>query len=418
MARTVSQSRQFWKQMDSSVKDKDPNAESQLEPFQEPSPRKSGQRASKGQAKAAASSQLQTKAILPAKATPVLPMRGGSWREQATPVQRRVQENLKEAETSSSQTTWQYQTASPEQRRRAVTEELEKLQIASQGQLQVTPEAWSRSTSRSVTREYSDAARTLIEERKKRVDQAVAKLLEAQRQEALVQATAHATVLEAQSRAQLVEVSAQKAGLQLPLSPSSAVREASNGDEAVQERHRAVSDVLAQLLLPSLSEEPETEKDESNKRLDQVTNVVLQLIEAQRKDAVAEAAAQQLALAGAKREPSPVKTLRQQTAWSDGNKLAAAVCVGTGLAGSCGGVLGAVCGASSGAMCGLLVAPFTFGLSVPICATVGSAAGVGIGSASGGMMGATAGLAVGMAMRSGQPGLPQQKDKAEELVFD
>merc|ERR1711869_110176 len=55
------------------------------------------------------------------------------------------------------------------------------------------------------------------------------------------------------------------------------------------------------------------------------------------------------------------------------------------------GVGGGAVGAGAGALVGLPAALFTFGLSIPVCATVGGAVGATAGGATGAVAGGTAG---------------------------
>jgi len=63
--------------------------------------------------------------------------------------------------------------------------------------------------------------------------------------------------------------------------------------------------------------------------------------------------------------------------------------------GAAGGGLGLVAGGAAGAAVGLVPALFTFGLSIPVCAALGSGAGACLGTAAGGTTGLVGGGAVG-----------------------
>lgn len=63
--------------------------------------------------------------------------------------------------------------------------------------------------------------------------------------------------------------------------------------------------------------------------------------------------------------------------------------------GAVGGGLGLVTGGAAGAAVGLVPALFTFGLSIPVCAAIGSGAGACLGTAAGGTTGLVGGGAVG-----------------------
>merc|ERR1712232_1485459 len=68
---------------------------------------------------------------------------------------------------------------------------------------------------------------------------------------------------------------------------------------------------------------------------------------------------------------------------------------GAVVGGTTGGAVGTVAGAGTGALIGLPAALFTFGLSIPVCATIGGgvgcAAGATTGAAAGGVVGGSAG---------------------------
>merc|ERR1719511_197501 len=63
--------------------------------------------------------------------------------------------------------------------------------------------------------------------------------------------------------------------------------------------------------------------------------------------------------------------------------------------GAAGGGLGLVAGGAAGAAVGLVPALFTFGLSIPVCAAIGSGAGACLGTAAGGTTGFVGGGVVG-----------------------
>jgi len=68
---------------------------------------------------------------------------------------------------------------------------------------------------------------------------------------------------------------------------------------------------------------------------------------------------------------------------------------GAVVGGTAGGAAGTVAGAGTGALVGLPAAIFTFGLSVPICATIGGGMGCFAGATSGGAVGGVAGGTAG-----------------------
>lgn len=74
---------------------------------------------------------------------------------------------------------------------------------------------------------------------------------------------------------------------------------------------------------------------------------------------------------------------------------AASAAGGAVVVGTAGGAVGTVAGAGTGALIGLPAAIFTFGLSVPICATIGGGLGCVAGATSGGAIGGVAGGAAG-----------------------
>merc|ERR1712190_98137 len=74
---------------------------------------------------------------------------------------------------------------------------------------------------------------------------------------------------------------------------------------------------------------------------------------------------------------------------------AASAMVGAGTLGAVGGVSGLVGGGAVGAAVGVPAAIFTFGLSIPVCATVGAVVGGGTGATVGGTTGLVTGGAAG-----------------------
>merc|ERR1712176_1317203 len=66
-----------------------------------------------------------------------------------------------------------------------------------------------------------------------------------------------------------------------------------------------------------------------------------------------------------------------------------------GTLGTVGGGVGLVCGGAIGAAVGVPTALFTFGLSIPVCATVGAVFGGGTGASVGGTSGLFTGGVVG-----------------------
>lgn len=74
---------------------------------------------------------------------------------------------------------------------------------------------------------------------------------------------------------------------------------------------------------------------------------------------------------------------------------AASAAGGAVVVGTAGGAVGTVAGAGTGALIGLPAAIFTFGLSIPICATIGGGMGCVAGATSGGAVGGVAGGAAG-----------------------
>jgi len=75
--------------------------------------------------------------------------------------------------------------------------------------------------------------------------------------------------------------------------------------------------------------------------------------------------------------------------------IAASATVGGVTFGAGGGAVGLATGGIAGAVVGIVPALFTFGLSIPFCAVVGSGAGLCLGTAVGGTTGAVGGGAVG-----------------------
>mmetsp|Transcript_114078 Transcript_114078/g.368529 ORF Transcript_114078/g.368529 Transcript_114078/m.368529 type:complete len:99 (+) Transcript_114078:254-550(+) len=86
--------------------------------------------------------------------------------------------------------------------------------------------------------------------------------------------------------------------------------------------------------------------------------------------------------------------------------------------GAGGGATGLVSGGVLGAAVGVLPAVFTFGLSIPVCAALGSGAGLCMGSAVGGTAGLVGGGAAGYrlyALREGASPLASgQTSEAEQ----
>jgi len=74
---------------------------------------------------------------------------------------------------------------------------------------------------------------------------------------------------------------------------------------------------------------------------------------------------------------------------------AASAAGGAVVVGTAGGAVGTVAGAGTGALVGLPAAIFTFGLSIPICATIGGGMGCVAGATSAGAVGGVAGGAAG-----------------------
>merc|ERR1719436_862379 len=74
---------------------------------------------------------------------------------------------------------------------------------------------------------------------------------------------------------------------------------------------------------------------------------------------------------------------------------AASAVVGAGTLGAAGGGVGLVCGGAIGAAVGVPAALFTFGLSIPVSATVGAVVGGGTGATVGGTSGLFTGGLVG-----------------------
>jgi len=74
---------------------------------------------------------------------------------------------------------------------------------------------------------------------------------------------------------------------------------------------------------------------------------------------------------------------------------AASAAGGAVVVGTAGGAVGTVAGAGTGALIGLPAAIFTFGLSIPICATIGGGMGCVAGATSGGAVGGVTGGAAG-----------------------
>jgi len=73
----------------------------------------------------------------------------------------------------------------------------------------------------------------------------------------------------------------------------------------------------------------------------------------------------------------------------------AAAASGAVATGAAGGALGLVAGGAAGAVVGLVPALFTCGLSIPVCAAIGSGTGACVGTAAGGTAGMVGGGAVG-----------------------
>merc|ERR1712190_264584 len=84
---------------------------------------------------------------------------------------------------------------------------------------------------------------------------------------------------------------------------------------------------------------------------------------------------------------------------------AASAMVGAGTLGAVGGVSGLVGGGAVGAAVGVPAAIFTFGLSIPFCATVGAVVGGGTGATVGGTTGLVTGGAAGYEVYAHKEGI-------------
>merc|ERR1719237_817694 len=85
--------------------------------------------------------------------------------------------------------------------------------------------------------------------------------------------------------------------------------------------------------------------------------------------------------------------------------------------GAAGGSAGLMAGGAAGAAVGLVPALFTFGLSIPVCAAIGSSAGACLGTAAGGTTGLVGGGAVGYgAYRAYSQREEISKDASETLI--
>jgi len=82
--------------------------------------------------------------------------------------------------------------------------------------------------------------------------------------------------------------------------------------------------------------------------------------------------------------------------------------------GAAGGTLGLVAGGAAGAVVGLVPALFTFGLSIPVCAAIGSGAGACMGT----VAGSTAGVVGGGAMGYGAYGAYTRQQEIKETASE
>jgi hypothetical protein len=98
--------------------------------------------------------------------------------------------------------------------------------------------------------------------------------------------------------------------------------------------------------------------------------------------------ASELALATKRRSYETVTDKRFQV-------TTASAAGGAVVGGTAGGAVGTVAGAGTGALVGLPAAIFTFGLSIPVCATIGGGIGCVTGATTGGTAGGVAGGATG-----------------------
>merc|ERR1712203_249538 len=92
---------------------------------------------------------------------------------------------------------------------------------------------------------------------------------------------------------------------------------------------------------------------------------------------------------------------------------AASAIVGAGTFGAVGGGVGLVGGGAVGAAVGVPAAIFTFGLSIPFCATVGAVVGGGTGATVGGTTGLVTGGAAGYQVYAHKEGI---KDGAANVI--
>jgi len=92
----------------------------------------------------------------------------------------------------------------------------------------------------------------------------------------------------------------------------------------------------------------------------------------------------------------------------------AAAAGGAVATGAAGGSLGLVAGGATGAAVGLVPALFTFGLSIPVCAVIGSGTGACLGTAAGG----TAGMVGGGAMGYGAYGACARRQEIKETAVE
>lgn len=92
---------------------------------------------------------------------------------------------------------------------------------------------------------------------------------------------------------------------------------------------------------------------------------------------------------------------------------AASAAGGAVTVGATGGAIGFTAGGVIGAACGVIPAIFTFGLSIPVGAAIGSGAGLCVGTAVGGTAGAVGGGAVGFGAYSKKDEIKQGVDAAK-----
>jgi len=87
-------------------------------------------------------------------------------------------------------------------------------------------------------------------------------------------------------------------------------------------------------------------------------------------------------------------------------QLTAASAAGGAVAlGASGGAAGLVAGGGLGAGCGIVLAPFTFGLSIPVGAALGAGTGLVVGTAAGGTAGLISGGAAGYGVHQHKDGI-------------